>query len=446
MEIKRHFIHSELSDYFDHPQDILVVEGVRQTGKTTAIKQALQGRPSLFITLTDETVPVVRLREAQTFEDFSSMLTRDFGFNPHEKKPLVIDEAQKSSHLHRFVLKMHEDWKNIPIVLSGSAMGVFFKRSEIQKTVSPAGRVRRLVCRPFSFAEYLELREEPGLFAEITHFVFGKTIHPLVHERLMNLFCDYLTVGGFPAAIRLGGETEKVYDYLEGLLSFFWQDADRYLSELTGSNKRQYGFLFRTLLESVARLTGSPSTRSSLISTDSPAYRTDLPVLLDAAEEWHFLLRLPTQMTALTTKQGHNSKKYLWDVGVVNHFLNVGRPIALRDASNDLMARLLESFTAQELVFYLRHRERLFSWKSQAKQQKEMDFLARFPKRDVGIEVKASSAINQKALSQLQEFQKKNPHAPCFVIYLGSLVQSGTVWFVPPYLVGQIARLISHNT
>lgn len=44
MGIIRHLLHSELVSYFDHPQDILVVEGVRQTGKTTALRQALQGK------------------------------------------------------------------------------------------------------------------------------------------------------------------------------------------------------------------------------------------------------------------------------------------------------------------------------------------------------------------------------------------------------------------
>ncbi|MBI1883453.1 MAG: ATP-binding protein [Chlamydiae bacterium] len=439
MRIHRHFLHSELLKHFQNPKEVIVLEGVRQTGKTTLIKQSLEGKPSLIVTLTDETVPVIRLREAATFEDFSEILARDFHFHPRDAKPLVIDEAQKSLHLHKFILKMHSDWKETPLVLSGSAMGVFFKRSEIQKTVSPAGRVRRFVCRVFSFAEYLELKGEETLLSQIRHFNLGQTLHPTLHERLMNLFYDYLSSGGFPEAIKFG-TTEKIYDYLETLLSFFWQDADRYLSELMGSNKRQYGMLFRTILESVARLTCFNSTRASLISTDSPAYRTDLPVLLDAAEEWHFLFRLPTYMESLTP-QRHSSKKYLWDVGVVNHFLNVGRPIS-GSSSPELLAKLLESFTAQELIFALRHKERLFSWKSQVKQPKEMDFLARFPEKDVGIEVKSSSSISQKAISQLREFKKRNPKAPCFVIYLGPVMQIENIWFIPPYLLGELARWV----
>lgn len=435
MTVCRHILHSELVEYFSNPKEILVIEGVRQTGKTTAIKQALAGKEAVFITLTDETIPVIRLREAQTFEDFSEILKRDFGFDPQKKWPLIIDEAQKSIFIHRFVLKMHADWKGVPIVLSGSAMGVFFKRSDMQKTVSPAGRVKRLVCRPFSFAEYLDLVGDQSILHILKSWERGKNISDVEHKRLMSHFYEYMTVGGFPESIQSRFSIEKNHDYLETLLSFFWQDADRYLSELTGSNKRQYGALFRVLLESVARLTSFSSTRSSLVSTDSPAYRVDVPMLLDAAEEWHFIFRLETKMAALTTKQGHNSKKYLWDVGVVNHLLNAGRPVG-PSTSPDLLAKLLESFVAQELVFYLQQKTRLFCWKSQARQQREMDFMARFPHQDVGIEVKASSSINRKALSQLQEFRIKNPKSPCFVVYLGMPKQTDGIWFIPPYLVG----------
>lgn len=279
----------------------------------------------------------------------------------------------------------------------------------------------------------------------VNEYDFAQPFPAIVHARLMTLFYDYLTCGGMPEAIKKRHDTRSLYDYWQTLLSFFWQDADRYLSELLKNNKRQFGALFDHVLRAIARLTTQPSTRSSLVSTDSPSYRHELPALLDAAEEWHFVFRLVTTMKAHTTNPGSSSKKYLWDVGAVNHFLNFNRP-ASAALSPDLLARFLESFVAQELIFHLGNRERLQAWKSHHKQGHEMDFLARFAHGDIGIEVKASTTINQKAISQLTEYLKTENAAQGIVVYMGDPVMiriSGRKTpCVPPYFLGRVETML----
>lgn len=82
------------------------------------------------------------------------------------------------------------------------------------------------------------------------------------------------------------------------------------------------------------------------------------------------------------------------------------------------------------------------NWKSNAKQEKELDFLARFPTYDAAIEVKASKNFSQKALSQLGEYLKINPKTPSYVVYLGEpktiKIFGNLVWMIPPYLLGSI--------
>lgn len=429
-----------VSAYLKDPEKILVIEGVRQTGKTTALKQATLGMAAHFITLTDETPEVSLVRDATTFTDFQHHLKTQFGFIPDGKTALIIDEAQKSPFLHLFIMQMEREWKRVLVILAGSVMGVFFRRSAAEKNPSAAGRVRRLVCRPFSFFEFLDWLGESSLMSVVNEYDFARPFPQTVHTRLMTLFYDYLTCGGMPEAIKKRQDISALYDYWQTLLSFFWQDTDRYLSELLQNNKRQYGALFDHVMRAIARLTTQPSTRGSLVSTDSPSYRHELPALLDAAEEWHFVFRLLTTMKTHTTKPGTNSKKYLWDVGVVNHFLNMSRQVSSASPP-DLLARLMETFVAQELVFHLGNRERLQSWKSHHKQGKEMDFLARFPRGDVGVEVKAASTINQKAISQLAEYLKTSDTARGLVVYTGEPVKvhisARETLCVPPYFLGR---------
>lgn len=437
--IFRHYLHSLIKSYLDHPQKILILEGVRQTGKTTAIQMALDGIPHTLMTFTDEDFPVIQVRESKTFEEFERHLKKNFQFVPGEKKVLVLDEAQRAPQLYSFILQMERQWKGTAVILSGSVMGAFFKRPEKEKTVSPAGRIVKHICRPFSYDEFLEFTGRSSLLETLRSFDFKERLPDYVHHEGMASYHEYLTTGGFPEAISKRESIEELYNYYQTLLSFFWQDADRYLTEVIGSPRHQYGRLMHAVFEAIARHAGNKTQRSSLISTDSPAYRTLLPALLDALEEWHFIFRLPTRMKTLSTKQGTSSKKYLWDVGTTNWFLNSSRPVH-ESTDSVLMSKLLETSVAQELVFYLQTKERLSSWQSNQRQLHEMDFLASFPKREVGIEVKATSQINQKAISQLREFMQVHQDGQYLVVYTGPFerlsFEKKEIYWIPPYLLG----------
>lgn len=441
--IHRHKIHQKILDHIKNPQKILVIEGVRQTGKTTAIQMALKEKPHVLVTLTDEDLPTDAIRNSMTLPELEKNLNRHFDFLPDGSKILVIDEAQKSENLYTLLLQIHREWSKVPLILSGSVMGAFFHRSDQKKIISPAGRIEKIICRPFSFFEYLEFTDEINLKKNLEEIEKPDQLSDLAHQQALRLYFDYLMTGGHPEAIRLGHNTKELFNYFKTLLGFFAQDADRYLNEVTGEQQKQFSTLFRTTIDAIARLTASPTTRSSLISTDSPAYRKDLPALLNALEEWHFIFRLPTKMKTMTTKQGTNSKKYIWDVGVLNHLLNLSRNV---DQNNkELLSRLIESVVCQELIFYLETKERLFSWKSNQKQNNELDFLAHLPEEDFGIEVKATANPSKKALSQLAEFLKFNPQAKGCVVYLGNFYEekcgNRNIPFIPPYLLGSKAFL-----
>lgn len=444
--ILRPYLHQNLLNHFQNPQKILILEGVRQTGKTTAIEMALarQKKKSVFITLTNNDIGTNQIREAKTLPELTRQLKRYFQFEPDGSQILVIDEAQRSYHLYSMLMQIHKDWKNVAVVLSGSVMGAFFHRHANSQHTSPAGRIEKIICRPFSFFEYLELIQEVALLDEIKNFNSSSQFSEVLHEELLQHYFNYMSTGGHPEAIQYRQDTEALYKYLATLFLFFQQDVDHYINEVTGENNKQYSQLFRATVDAIARLTASPTKRSSLISTDSPAYRKELPALLNALEEWHFLFRLPTQMKTMSTKRGTQSKKYLWDVGIFNHLTNLSRP--LEKQQKDLIAKALETSVAQELVFYLQTKDRLMSWKSHQKQNKEMDFLARFTHQDIGIEVKSSLKISKKSLSQVFEYLKAYPQNKACVVYLGPYKKDKLLDFeitlIPPYLIGLLPNLL----
>ena len=101
------------------------------------------------------------------------------------------------------------------------------------------------------------------------------------------------------------------------------------------------------------------------------------------------------------------------------HFADTGIAAALRqmtpatfdfDADPRSLGAMLESFVHGEILKslpYQQHDFRLYHWRSS--HQKEIDILAESATRLVGIEVKASSTIDDSDLKHLRSFAKDGP-------------------------------------
>jgi predicted AAA+ superfamily ATPase len=135
-------------------------------------------------------------------------------------------------------------------------------------------------------------------------------------------------------------------DYLllyEALINNFYRDADRFLTDEKNKLTRvvQYGSLLEHALKSISRLVAFPTTNSSILSTDSPAYRDVLPKLLEALRSWNLVYTLEYATRQNTTKRGYNSKKYIYDTGIMNFLFSIRR-VKFPFISNYIFSELLK--------------------------------------------------------------------------------------------------------
>ena len=93
-------------------KNVLLVEGVRQTGKSTAIQMALQQAdlPFLEINLETDKLFCKELDQTEDFHQFQTLLKRSYNFTPSSGMILYIDEANESQRLGQYVRQMKEDW------------------------------------------------------------------------------------------------------------------------------------------------------------------------------------------------------------------------------------------------------------------------------------------------------------------------------------------------
>lgn len=171
------------------PGFIKVVIGMRRTGKTIFIYQAInallnQGIPKeqiLLINFEDERLLPMHAKEAGKLLDAFYQLYPE---NHHRKCYLFLDEIHNVIDWHLLVRRYY-DKKNVELYLTGSSAKLLSK--EIHTSLR--GRSVTTEIWPYSFAEYLSLHP-----MKTTQKPFGQAAFDKTYQQLLR----YLAIGGFP--------------------------------------------------------------------------------------------------------------------------------------------------------------------------------------------------------------------------------------------------------
>ncbi len=416
---------------------IILVSGARQTGKTTMLENFMPDKEKLIINLWDEGVEIQSLKDADTFEKLTNYLAQFFSFKPDGKKILIIDEAQASKSLGKFIMQMHREWKDQKVILSGSILSNLFE----ENIPMPTGRVLEIVMRPMNFNEFLRFSNKESYLDLIfdSNGVFDENIHNI----LMSQYEQFIFAGGLPGMVRAFIENEPLLIHYESLLNNFYRDADRYIhnDKETRSHAIQYGTLMEHCFKTIGHHVGFPTTNSTILSTDSPSYRIILPRVLEALRSWHLSYFLNNETFQQTSKKGYSSKKYVFDTGIMNFLINSMMPFSFQNGK-EVSAKLLENIVLQELVSHIGSLRMITTYKKNNKSRNEVDFIVRHENKTIPIEVKLSNKPVLKPINQLLEFMNDMKVKKGFVVYTGKphteKIDDMEIDFIPPYMISKV--------
>lgn len=184
----------------DH-QKALLVDGARQVGKTHTIRRVLSSENQDYVEFNllqlPELVPL--LQQARTVDE----LVLGFSvFTSHafiKKQTIIfIDEVQCDKEMVSRIKFLVDDG-SYRFILSGSLLGI-----EITNLLSaPVGYLRILKMYPLDFEEFLQTASVSADLIEYLHncFLRRETVMASVHDKLMNLYRQYLAIGGMPEAV-----------------------------------------------------------------------------------------------------------------------------------------------------------------------------------------------------------------------------------------------------
>lgn len=146
-----------------------------------------------------------------------------------ERTLIVFDEVQLCERALTSLKYFCEDAPDYHIIVAGSLLGVAVNRAKFS---FPVGKVDMKTLYPMDMEEFMLALGEDNLVSQIKEsFVSDKPLPSALHDAAMQLYRQYLVVGGMPECVMQYAETK---DYIlvrhmqDTILASYLNDMSKY--------------------------------------------------------------------------------------------------------------------------------------------------------------------------------------------------------------------------
>jgi predicted AAA+ superfamily ATPase len=385
---------------------VVVVTGMRQTGKTTFLCSQ----------------PEFGNRNYVSFDDFAQLESAKSdpdGFIRGDR-PLTIDEAHKCPEIFG-AIKRAVDKRRIPgkFLLSGSANFSVLKNI----TESLAGRSIYLAIHPFNRREvHRQTTSEPFIknFFEnlkIGRKATGKPIRP-----------EEVARGSMPTVCLR--QVKDPVIWFRGYEQTYLERDVRELSRIGDLST------LRTLLRLTSLRTGQLLSPSQL-GRDAKLSAATTSRYLSLFEASFLITRIQPYLGNRSSRLIKSPKLYLSDAGLASYLTGLELSPSIR--TDPLYGAILETYVAQNLLSILSAKWQsasLYFWTVQGRH--EVDFVIEAGRSCIALELKSAARWQQKDLSGLRAFLAATPHCKAAILCHNgeNAVQLGQkIWSLPISLI-----------
>ena len=390
MKMKKRKMLSQIIPFLDI-DEILVIQGARQVGKTTLMKMLIDElikkgiNESRIMYLDLEDMNLLDLCNRGVDETISYIKSRTSG---EGKRFVFIDEIQYLDNPSGFLKLFYDHFRNdFKLIVSGSSS------FEIRRKFRDS-----LVGRIIVFELY-------GLdFEEFLHFK-GKTYNleniksDLTHLELKSLFKEYLLYGSYPRVALIDNLVQKE-TYLKQVINTYLKKDIRDIGNIRNIQK------FNNLLHILSDQSGSLLNVDELANTVGIARETVYDYLF-ILENTYIIKRIIPYHRNIRSELTKMPKIYFEDTGTLN-FLRYGSFNEKIDGvlfENGVFSVLRKNYPIESIKF----------WRTTGK--KEIDFIIDMPnKPPMGFEVKLR--YNGQPVRNIAYFKNKYPKATVKIITL----------------------------
>lgn len=403
----------------------LLIDGMRQIGKTFSIRRAL-GFPEKSLTDSVASYISESLRATSIYIDFhlrkelqdvfatelsaEALLRRlsllpefrsiDLRPSPDNRILLALDEIQDASEGTGIdALKYLSFVEGLTVIASGSLVGVALRKLHS----FPVGYVDRIRMRPMDFEEFLWAKGYSKDFvAEAISLSAGlRPLPPTVHEELSEIYRQFLLVGGMPEVVLRYIEQKRfdpasIYGTARNLLSSLESDLGKYADPMTEARSRQ-------ALESLPRAIAKERSRFFFSDISKTAKARDYDSSLTWLKDSGLVLAAKNlsrcDIPLKEFEREDSEKLYVSDNGLFFALSGLDAAYAIEPGENHMgKGPLYENGAAVVLNAFLES----LHYYSNAKGL-EVDFVLSMEGRPVLLEIKSSANKRSRSLKAMME-------------------------------------------
>ncbi|MDO9509974.1 MAG: ATP-binding protein [Candidatus Magasanikbacteria bacterium] len=360
--------------------EVILIIGPRQVGKTTSMRQIYdylkyEGNLCHFLNLEDPDY-------LRILNDSPKKLFNIIPFDKDKRNYLFIDEIQYLKDPSNFLKYFYDEYKGkIKIIASGSS--AFYLDKKFKDSL--AGRKKILYLLTLSFNEFLNFKGEDDL----SKMDLSKELPLQLQEKIMPLYLEYLTYGGYPRVV-LAKSIQEKEDVLKDL-AYSYIKKDIYEA---GINQEQ---VFFRLMKILSGQVGELVNVSELSATLGVTKITIDKYLAVMQKSFYIFLMRPFYKN-IRKELTKMPKVYFGDSGMRNFFKNNFNIFYDRDDKGQLLEngtfrQFLNKFDMEDLRF----------WRTRDK--KEVDFVIN-EKQAFEVKIKSSNYNEDKYKLFLENYPK----------------------------------------
>jgi uncharacterized protein len=376
----------------------LLLRGVRQCGKTSAVRLFAGGMPGYMeINLEAPGEKDVFKRNLKAKDLLSAVRLSKGVTTPISESILFIDEIQECPEAIKYLRYLMEDVPELAVIASGSLLELYMSRSSTQ---FPVGRVEHAFMYPVSFREYLKASGREDMIDELSNVPVSSYAVPVIYRE----YVSYSILGGMPEVLHAkldGAELEELSTIYSSLMISFLDDVPKYASNRTMAEVIRH-CLEKAALETGNRITFAGFGRSSYRSREvAEAIRT-----LERAMIIH-LVHASGSMNPPIKENRRKSPKLLFvDSGLLMHLLGAQwEAIGIEDLNSAFRGALAEQCIGQGMA--ASHRTGFPALGFWAREKRgsnaEVDYLLQHGERLIPIEVKSGATGRLRSIHRFIE-------------------------------------------
>jgi len=422
----------------------ILIEGARRVGKSTIAEEFARNEYDDYILL-DFAIETTDIR--QNFEDnigdpdafFRNLFIIKGKDLPRRRAVIIFDEVQLFPLARQAIKYLVADGR-YDYIETGSLISI---KRNVKDILIPSEE-EKLKMYPMDYEEFLWAKGNSAVMPAVKHaFDSRKALGESVHRKIMQLFREYIAVGGMPQAVAayVNGESYSSIDRIkQGILSLYEDDLKKY----DDVERERASLVFKTIPKQLSDHE-MHFTFSEINASARYVNYVDSVEFVSESMMGNLCVNvtMPDVLLELYADRS-NFKLYMGDTGLlVSQLIREGEETEgiyralIYDKLSSNLGMIFENVVAQMLAASGRplffHEYKYTPEGSDKEKKYEIDFLMVKNKKICPIEVKSSGYASHKSFDY---FMEKYPIKvqERYIIYTKDLKYSDGITYIPVYM------------